>query len=478
MKKIIQMLVVTLAITCGSHVQAGVVENKVVNLISQSMLNEKTESTDSFGFSMNVRSVTTETGQKTLTENANVLMNVKLTSNTALKLQKVEGSLRLTLPEMNQTLPLNIISQTDATGKTYTYIYMYPAYSQLLRQMNNSNALDQFDNSWIKFDSSEFTPATEKVDVTDLRSKLKTIWNNTTWFTAKSSKSGTATTYTIKIKPAIFLAKLEKSLILSDSQKNKSLAEINKDKAELIALLNKTTIQLVEKNGKLSGYKASFSGNDVITTSSVNGITNKKTIKKVTTTGVFSISGQVLPVETITLPARFIDFNMASMAQTFVPAVTTTTQKKVLDMVFPVPEGYLFEVVNGIYYIWKDEGDDYTPSISVNAKVDAWTITDLVKMNNDAKAKELFKEWSPNVTNGYIKTINGRTYLIKEEILPPKSAKKDTSASNDKSFQVNSLMAFTYRGDTVYLIEFTDDYASYDRNKSMLENFLATVKFQ
>ncbi|MES2985537.1 MAG: hypothetical protein V4686_00220 [Patescibacteria group bacterium] len=304
MKKTIQVLAFAVVAIVAPHIHAGVVENKVVTLLSQTLINETVDSAVSFDIGVNAKTTTTQVGEKTKTENMSGSANFVAISNVATKLSQVKGNISLKAPQLPQaiSLPLQVISQEDSTNKATVYFLMYPEYSVIAKMFLGTDALDKISGKWIKVSSGEFFNQTKSSPEKDsARAKYKSVWNNTTWFTAKSLKNGNVTTYTIKPNPAVLYAKLEKSGAFTTSSYT-TPAEKAKKKAAILSMLRNAVIQLDEKDGKLAGYRVTFSITDKNTSSTYNS-KNKKVAVTDTTFANVTIKGALLPNQIITLPA-------------------------------------------------------------------------------------------------------------------------------------------------------------------------------
>ena len=304
MKKTIHVLAFAIVAAVAPHIHAGVVENKVVTLLSQSLIDETADSASSFDVGFSVRTTTTQVGEKTKTENMSGSANFVVVSNVATKLIQVKGNLSFKASQLPQaiSLPLQAISQGGLANTTTGYVYVYPEYSVLAKMFLGTDALDKITGKWIKGDSAEILNEKQSSGDNDsIRAKYKSVWNNTTWFTAKSFKNGAVTVYAIKPNAAVLYAKLEKAGTFTTSSYS-TPAEKAKEKARILSMFKNTVIQLDEKDGKLTGYRVMLSITDKKTSSAYNS-KNKKVAKTDTTFANVTIKGAILPNQIITLPA-------------------------------------------------------------------------------------------------------------------------------------------------------------------------------
>ena len=304
MKKTIHMLAFAIVATVAPNIHAGVIENKVINLFSQTLIDETADAALSFDIGFSARTTTTQVGEKTKIQNMSGSANFVVVSNVATKLGQVTGKLSLQTPQLPQSLslPLQVISQEGASNTTTVYLYMYPEYSVLAKMFLGTDALDKVTGKWIQTSpEGYFKETTSSRDTDDTRAKYKSVWNNTAWFTAKSLKNGDITTYTIKPNAAVLYAKLEKSGAFTSSSDD-TPAKKAKEKATILSVFKNAVIQLDEKDGNLAAYRVTFSLTDKKTSSTYNS-KNKKVAKTDNTVGKVTIKGAILPNQIITLPA-------------------------------------------------------------------------------------------------------------------------------------------------------------------------------
>ncbi len=317
MKKIIFSLTVfLLTLSWATSVKAGALENQVMELFKQApFLSEGLNGTEQITFKVDSVDVITQPGVKVKRETSQFKGDFKLSTDHINDIVELKGIMYITDASVymdNYPIPFDmIVAMKNETELKAMYLYIYPEYVKMAQQKLYTTAFDQYSGVWLRIDGSELKKTNQDTSVSGLGA-TDAIWSNTNWFTVTSKKLGTKTVYSVKVKPAVLIANMNK---LAKAQNRKLSAKQIKSNKDLVDSLAKGKIEINAESGKLAGYPINYTPSST-NTRKVSNSKGRKVTATVKTTNKIGIQGSVLVTEPIVIPTTNVkDFSIEKFVE-------------------------------------------------------------------------------------------------------------------------------------------------------------------